>query len=83
MRHSANITRYVEQYLSKMHPFKLWLTFNKKRLIDVAPKLGVTPTYLCGMFRYDRYPSMELAMKIEDFTNGEIKAIDIVKQSNH
>lgn len=82
MTHSAEITEYVKKHFESMHPFKLWLFYKKKRLIDVAATLGVTSTYLTYIFRGIRYPSPELAMKIEDLTCGEIKAFDIVAPPN-
>ena len=45
----------------------------------MARKLGISPTYLAAIVREIRYPSLEMAYKIEEYTKGQVKMQDLVK----
>lgn len=44
----------------------------------MALDLGITEVHVYNIWGYKNIPSPKLAMKIEEYTNHEIKAIDLL-----
>jgi transcriptional regulator with XRE-family HTH domain len=59
--------------------FKKYLDDNDVNYSKVAIRLGVSRSYLNLLLNGKRYPSIDLARKIEEYTNGKIKWHTLVK----
>ena len=46
----------------------------------LAKQIGITKTHLFNIIWGKNYPSRGLALKIEEVTNGEVKALDLKKE---
>lgn len=56
------------------HPIRAFLDAKGQKQVDFARELGLTPSYLNQLLTGYRYPSRELARRIEQATKGKVKA---------
>lgn len=61
------------------HPLKLYFQKNDTCLSKAAKKIGISTTHLHRILKRQSYPSLNLAYKIEEYTEGEIKWQKIIK----
>ncbi|WP_420421704.1 helix-turn-helix domain-containing protein [Simkania sp.] len=47
-----------------------------------ASDLGISTSYLYQLLRKERKPSLELALKIEQYTNGEVTVKELIEEKN-
>jgi len=66
--------RGVGRPLIRQGRFGRWLAEHGFNRDDVARRLGVNRRHVDHLAREDRRPSLELAIKIERLTSGEISA---------
>lgn len=45
-----------------------------------ASDLGISTSYLYQLLRKERKPSLELALKIEQYTNGEVSVQELLEE---
>lgn len=62
-------------------PLQAWIVKNNLSNAVVARALGNNVRYMAYIVSGDRLPSVKLAKKIEEYTKGEVKAIDMLKLS--
>ena len=48
----------------------------------LARDLGITEVHVYNIWGYKSKPSLKLAKKIEEYTHGEVKAIDLLYPKN-
>jgi len=68
---------------NKIHPIKLYSLLHKRKIKSLAAAVGVSSVYISQLINGYRYPSMELAIAIEEETGGEVKAKSIVKPARN
>lgn len=59
------------------HPLRTWRKAHGVTLTTLAEKLGVRPSHLSGI-ENGKNPSMALAARIREATDGEIRADDLL-----
>jgi hypothetical protein len=60
------------------HAIKQYLSAHKITLMEAAYKLGIHYNHLAVICRGTTYPSRKLAERIEHYTDGAVKARDII-----
>ena len=61
-----------------IHLIKIYSLQNKIPIRKIAKDLGVSNTHIYNITAKKGNPSPKLAKKIEEYTHGEIKAIDLL-----
>jgi len=53
----------------------------KLKRVQAAKKLGITRQHLYDIIEGNAYPSRKLALKIEELSNGRVKAKELLRVS--
>jgi len=61
-----------------IHLIKIYSLSKKIPIRKMAKDLGVSTTHIQNIIAKKGNPSPKLAKKIEEYTNGEVKAIDLL-----
>lgn len=51
----------------------------KLTLKDLARALDITPLHLSKVMKMKHVPSIELAMRIQEYTNNQVDAVELMK----
>ncbi len=54
---------------------------NKIKMIDFAKSIGKNSAYMSRVIRYRVVPSLDLAYRIQQATNGQVNAKELVKRA--
>ena len=65
-----------------IHPIKIYSLQNKIPILKIAKDLGVSAEHIHNIIAKKSIPSPKLAKRIEEYTNCEIKAIDLLYPKN-
>ena len=65
-----------------IHILKKYCNAHKITNRILAKDLGITEVHIYNICGYKNKPSLKLAKKIEEYTNGEVKAIDLLYPKN-
>jgi transcriptional regulator with XRE-family HTH domain len=64
--------------MSKIHPLRLWLIEHKMTARTFAAQLGVSGGAVSQWIHRQRSPGLEMAFRIQDATDGAVRARDMV-----
>jgi DNA-binding transcriptional regulator YdaS (Cro superfamily) len=63
--------------MPEIHPLKRWLFDNQMTAADFAARIGVSPAAVSQWIQRHRSPSLEMAIKVRDATNGAVRVEDM------
>jgi transcriptional regulator with XRE-family HTH domain len=61
-----------------IHLLRIYGLENRITIKQMANELRISQTHLHNILSYKRMPSSKLALKIEEYTNHQIKAVDLL-----
>lgn len=64
-----------------MSQLRTFLTRTRTKQADLAKRLGVSCGYMSELVKGDKTPGLELAVKIEDATGGQVSARSWIEPS--
>jgi plasmid maintenance system antidote protein VapI len=63
---------------TNIHILRIYCLENKITIKQLAKNVKISETQLHNIVRYKSKPSPKLALRIEEYTNHEIKAVDLL-----
>lgn len=66
--------------MDQIHPLAKWLEDAGESRASFARRVGVSESHLSLILKWTRGLSLDMAVRFEDATNGEVKAVDMRKR---
>jgi plasmid maintenance system antidote protein VapI len=67
---------------TNIHILRIYCLEKKMTIKKLAKDINISETQIHNIIKYKNIPSPKLALRIEEYTNHEIKAIDLLYPKN-